>query len=284
MRVKLTRRQALKGLTALGAGAFVLGFYTWRWEPHWLEFTYPPLPVSGLPEGLEGRTLAQISDLHVGPEVDEDYIIQSFRRVQEHAPDFVIFTGDWITYRGPQGLEQLRRVMAHAPHGRLGTAGILGNHDYGFRWKMVEVAEEIVTITREAGVNLLRNEALRIAGLQFIGLDDLWSPFFDPKGILDARGRDAASIVLCHNPDAADRLVWEGYQGWILAGHTHGGQCKPPFLPPPLLPVSNRRYVAGKIGLSGNRQMYISRGVGHLLRVRFNVRPEIPIFRLSRAA
>jgi predicted MPP superfamily phosphohydrolase len=46
--------------------------------------------------------------------------------------------------------------------------------------------------------------------------------------------------------------------------------------------VRNRRYTAGEFSLSGNRRMYISRGVGHLLRVRFNARPEIPIFRLQR--
>ena len=93
-----------------------------------------------------------------------------------------------------------------------------------------------------------------------------------------AKSGNVPSIVLCHNPDAADEPVWDDYQGWILAGHTHGGQCKPPFLPPPELPVKNRRYTAGEFGLSGNRRMYISRGVGHLLRVRFNARPEIPIF------
>jgi len=69
----------------------------------------------------------------------------------------------------------------------------------------------------------------------------------------------------------------------ILAGHTHGGQCKPPFLPPPLVPVANKRYISGKIELSGNRNMYISRGVGHLLRVRFNARPEVAVFKLQRA-
>ena len=92
-----------------------------------------------------------------------------------------------------------------------------------------------------------------------------------------------ATIVLVHNPDAADVSVWGGFEGWILCGHTHGGQCKPPFLPPPLLPVRNKRYVSGEIALSQNRRMYISRGVGHLLQVRFNARPEIPIFRLFRA-
>jgi predicted MPP superfamily phosphohydrolase len=270
-------------MAAAGAGALMVGLYTWRVEPHWLEFTRPALPITGLPRELEGRSLAQISDLHVGPKVDDDYIVESFRRVQELAPDFVVHTGDWITYRTTGQFEQLRRVLAHAPHGRLGTIGILGNHDYGFNWQMPDVAEEVSKIARDAGVTVLRNEALDVAGLQFLGLDDLWGPRFDPVDLLAERGQDASTVVLCHNPDAADHAIWGRYRGWILAGHTHGGQCKPPFLPPPLLPVNNRRYTAGEIRLSGNRRLYISRGVGHLLQVRFNVRPEVPIFQLRRA-
>jgi uncharacterized protein len=276
----LNRRRAIKSLVAAGLG---VGLYTWRIEPHWLEFTYPALPVSDLPRELEGRTLAQISDLHIGPKVDDDYIIQSLRRVQELSPDFVVVTGDWITYRGPQQIEQLLRIMPNMPRGRLGTVGILGNHDYGFNWRMIHVANQVAASVRAAGVTLLRNESVTIAGLQFIGLDDLWSPRFEPETVLAQKGEDSSTVVLCHNPDAADRAVWGKYQGWILAGHTHGGQCKPPFLPPPLLPVKNKRYTAGEIELSGNRRLYISRGVGHLLRVRFNVRPEIAVFRLQRA-
>jgi predicted MPP superfamily phosphohydrolase len=279
----ITRRRALKTLANAGAGTAVLGLYTWRVEPHWLQLTHPDLPINGLPSELEGRTLAQLSDLHIGPRVDDDYIIESFRRAQEASPDFVVFTGDWITYRGASQFDQLRRVLAHAPHGKLGTIGILGNHDYGFNWRMLDVADQVTAIARDAGVTLLRNEAKTVAGLQFIGLDDFWSPRFNPARLVMDRERDASTIVLCHNPDGADLQFWGGYSGWILAGHTHGGQCKPPFLPPPLLPVRNKRYTSGAFNLSGNRQMYISRGVGHLLRVRFNVRPEIPIFRLRSA-
>jgi predicted MPP superfamily phosphohydrolase len=276
----LNRRRAIKSLVAAGLG---VGLYTWRIEPHWLEFTYPVLPVSGLPRELEGRTLAQISDLHIGPKVDDDYILQSLRRVQDLSPDFVVVTGDWITYRGPQQIEQLRRIIPNMPRGRLGTVGILGNHDYGFNWRMIDVANQVAATVRAEGVTLLRNESVTITGLQFIGLDDLWSPRFEPEKVLAQKAEDSSTVVLCHNPDAADRAVWGKYQGWILAGHTHGGQCKPPFLPPPLLPVKNKHYTAGEIELSGNRRLYISRGVGHLLRVRFNVRPEIAVFRLQRA-
>jgi predicted MPP superfamily phosphohydrolase len=73
------------------------------------------------------------------------------------------------------------------------------------------------------------------------------------------------------------------HDGWILSGHTHGGQCKPPFLTPPLLPVRNRRYTAGEFALDGGRRLYISRGVGHLRQVRFNVRPEVTVFELHSA-
>jgi len=73
------------------------------------------------------------------------------------------------------------------------------------------------------------------------------------------------------------------YDSWILSGHTHGGQCKPPFLPPPLIPVNNRSYTEGLFKLNRNgRTLYINRGIGHAkLKVRFNARPEVTIFTLE---
>ena len=50
-----------------------------------------------------------------------------------------------------------------------------------------------------------------------------------------------------------------------------------------MLPVKNRRYTSGEFELSGGRRMYINRGVGHLLRVRFNARPEVTLFQLTKA-
>ena len=277
----MTRRTLFRVAAAPLAAAAGVGLYTWRIEPRWLEIVRRPLPVRRLPSRLAGRTLVQISDVHVGPRVDDDYVITTFRRVADLRPDLVVMTGDFISYH-PDILAQMRAVYRHFPTGRIATLATLGNHDYGRAWSHPEVAADIVDAARSFGIIVLRNEVHEVEGLQIAGLDDLWAQRFDPRAGLSAVS-DGAAIVLSHNPDTVDLPVWNGYEGWILSGHTHGGQCKAPFLPPPLLPVLNRRYTCGEFELSGNRRMYINRGVGHLLHVRFNVRPEVTVFELRSA-
>jgi predicted MPP superfamily phosphohydrolase len=92
------------------------------------------------------------------------------------------------------------------------------------------------------------------------------------------------TVILTHNPDTQDLPIWDDVQGWVLAGHTHGGQIKPPFLPPPILPVRNKRYTSGEFIVAPGRTMYINRGLGYLMRARFNARPELTLFTLGRAA
>lgn len=281
----MNRRDFLRWSAVAGLAAGGVGAYTWRVEPHWVTVEERDLPVEGLPEGLAGARLVQISDVHVGPRVSGDYLIDCLRHVAELRPDLLVITGDLLTYHHPSGeaqYGQLRDVLSHLPRGRLATLSTLGNHDYGRAWSEPSVAERVVDELEHAGVRVLRNSCATIEGLDVVGVDDLWSGQADPQRALSGRSGSAA-VVLCHNPDALDQLDWSGYRGWILAGHTHGGQCKPPFLPPPLLPVKNRLYTQGEIPLDGGRRLYINRGLGHLLQVRFNVRPEITAFTLLPA-
>ncbi len=272
-----------------GLGACGVGLYTFGIEPHWVTVVERELPVRCLPAALAGGRLVQISDLHVGPKVSDEYLVECLETVAALRPDILVFTGDFLTYSHPQGeaqFGQLRDVLAHLPQGRLATLGILGNHDYGRAWSEPAVAEKVADVAESAGIRVLRNSCVTVEGLDFVGVDDLWSGQADPVRALAGRSGEAngAAIVLCHNPDTLDTLPWGGYQGWILAGHTHGGQCKPPFLPAPLLPVRNRRYSEGEIPLADGRRLYINRGLGHLLQVRFNARPEITLFTLRPAA
>jgi len=242
------------------------------------------MPIAGLPPELVGRRLVQLSDVHVGPRVDDDHLISAFERAAALRPDIVVVTGDFLTYaheRGTAQYDRLRDVLTHLPRGRLATIGILGNHDYGRGWRENAVAARVVGVVERLGVRILRNESANVSGLDIVGVDDLWAHRADPAAAMQRRS-GAASIALCHNPDALDAFDWSDYRGWILAGHTHGGQCKPPFLPPPILPIQNKRYAAGEVNLDDGRRLYVNRGLGHLIRVRFNVRPEITSFTLHR--
>jgi predicted MPP superfamily phosphohydrolase len=192
-----------------------------------------------------------------------------------------VYTGDFVSYESPEQFSQLEDVFKFAVKGKLGTVGVLGNHDYGQNWSQQEVADKITSILKKSGVSILSNQDVNINGLNIIGLDDYWGLNFDPKKITSKLNKNKANLVLCHNPDVCDLPIWNNYKGWILSGHTHGGQIKPPFLNPPILPVKNTRYSSGQINLDDGRTLYINRTLGHLWQVRFNVRPEITIFKLS---
>jgi hypothetical protein len=241
------------------------------------------MPIQNLPKALIGKTVMQISDIHVGNNFDYQYVIDSFKEAALLQPDFVVYTGDFVSYESKEQFKQLKEVMKFAVKGTLGTAGILGNHDYGEDWLEQEVADEITTILENAEITILSNQQIEMNGLNIIGIDDYWGINFNPDKIMSKYDAKKANIVLCHNPDVCDLNVWHNYKGWILSGHTHGGQVKPPFLKPPILPVENKRYSAGKIDLYDGRTLYINRALGNLFQVRFNVRPEITIFKLSKA-
>jgi predicted MPP superfamily phosphohydrolase len=280
----MKRRKFIKNtiLSSVGIG-LVTSLYSWQIEPFWLEFVKVNMPIQNLPRNLIGKTVMQISDIHVGNKFNYQYIINSFEEAKLLQPDFVVYTGDFVSYETKEQFKQLEKVMGFAVKGTKGTAGVLGNHDYGGDWLEQEVADSVTTILENAGIAILVNQQKEMNGLNIIGIDDYWGMNFNPNKIMSKYNDKKANIVLCHNPDVCDLNVWHNYKGWILSGHTHGGQVKPPFLTPPILPVENKRYSAGKIDLKDGRTLYINRALGNLLQIRFNVRPEITVFKLSQA-
>ncbi|MFN3795392.1 MAG: metallophosphoesterase [Chitinophagaceae bacterium] len=281
----MNRRQfinrTLLGITGMG---LLSGFYAWQIEPFRLEFVQMPMPIKNLPKALVGKTLMQISDIHVGNRFNHQYIIDSFTKAKAYQTDFVVYTGDYISlHQDEVQWDKLSAVLNNAVTGKIATIGILGNHDYGKNWSQPEIAGTIANMLAEKNIQVLRNNNTEAAGLHFIGFDDYWGMNFQPEKAMSSFDTAKATIVLCHNPDVCDLPVWGDYNSWILSGHTHGGQVKPPFLSPLILPVKNKLYAAGKYALSNNRTLYINRALGHLWQVRFNVRPEITIFTLQQA-
>lgn len=279
----MKRRKFIKKAVLSSLGVGVLGgLYAWKIEPFWLEFVEKKMPIKHLPDSLIGKTLMQISDIHIGNRFDYKYIIDSFKEAKKFNPDIVVYTGDYVSYEDEEQFTQLDEVLNHIVKGKMGTLGILGNHDYGKNWSEQKVADKISNSLENVGVNILKNEQVEIDGLNIIGFDDYWGLNFAPEKVMSKYDKSKANIVLCHNPDVCDLKVWNNFEGWILSGHTHGGQCKPPFLNPPMLPVKNKKYSSGEINLQDGRTLYINRAVGHLWQIRFNVRPEITIFKLEK--
>ncbi len=258
--------------------------YAYGIEPHWIDVVRQPLPIAHLPDHWAGRRIVQISDIHVGESVADSYMTHALASIADLQPDMIAITGDFMTSRQDEQVDHTLEVLQHLPPAPLGRFAILGNHDYGRNGDYWKTAENLTDGLDDIGVQVLRNEVTDVDGLQLAGLDELLFQRCLIKPTLRQLDPQRAMLALCHNPDAADQPGWEDFQGWILAGHTHGGQCRLPGFNPPITPVWNKRYTAGAFQLSGNRQMYINRGLGYFRRVRFNCRPEVTLFTLEQAA
>jgi hypothetical protein len=138
-----------------------------------------------------------------------------------------------------------------------------------------------------AGLPVLINQGVSIQqgkGSIFVaGLDDGWSGTPDLDETLDGANSSEPVILLCHEPDLADRYSLDGRVDVQLSGHTHGGQIRLPGIGAMVLPYLGRKY---DIGLYRVNEMllYTNRGLGVISEpVRFNCPPEISQFILQSA-
>lgn len=128
----MKRRNFLKGLAGFG---LLSGIYAWQIEPFWLEFVELDMPIKNLPNELNGKTLLQISDIHIGKRFDHNFVIDSFKKAQTYNPDSVVYTGDYVsTYKDKVQYKELAETLSNCVKGKIATVGILGNHDYGRNW------------------------------------------------------------------------------------------------------------------------------------------------------
>lgn len=239
------------------------------------------VPVCDLPEALNGFTIAQISDIHVGEGDWGPQHLQEAADVLRHEnPDIVVNTGDFLDREPPLG-----RVQGVA--GRLTLPGenrnfaVLGNHDY-------DAGEEIVVrLKREleqAGIRVLENQLVCVhrsdAGISLVGLETEAPGWDEAVRKLEASGRPR--IVLIHVPDCAERLPG-GIADLILTGHTHGGQISFPGLEKQTVQkMCGSRYVEGMYKVNGS-PVYVNRGLGCVgLPMRFRANPEVTFFTLAR--
>jgi predicted MPP superfamily phosphohydrolase len=274
--VKISRRSFLAGLGAAGAA---LGADAFGLEATRVVVTRHDLRVPNLPSSLEGIRIAQVSDVHFpGNQLAARAALE---HVHRERPEIVVLNGD-MTER-LEAVSQVREFAANA-RGSLATVAILGNWEY--RAGMVGQAAR--DAYRGTGVKLLVNQSKVVSigssSLALVGLDDL----LGGKPDLSKARRDLTpgtlEIWLFHEPLFADMIppTSPGRPTLLMAGHTHGGQIRIPFLPP-VKPEGAGRFLEGWYG-DTVAPLYVTRGVGTTgIPARFRCAAELPIFTLRPA-
>lgn len=251
------------------------------------------VPMPNLPWSLHGFTIAQLSDIHVGPTIKRGYIQRIVDAVNPLDADVIAITGDLVDGSVPELRDHI------APLGGLrarhGTFVVTGNHEY------YAGAHAWIDELRRLGLRVLLNEHVLLGArnakgaqtdeevdanlLVLAGVTDFTAIHFDaahasdPRAALDGAPAGVTTrVLLAHQPRSAPAAAEAGFQ-LQLSGHTHGGQ----FFPWNLFVPLQQPFVAGLNRLDA-MWVYVSRGTGYWgPPKRFGAPSEITLLRLVRA-
>ena len=268
------------------AGLFItlLGFWNARRSAMVVRVD---VPIANLPPVLQGFTVAQISDIHVGPTIKSAYLQRIVDQVNGLQADLVAITGDLVD-------GSVHELASHvAPLASLtsthGTFFVTGNHEY------YSGAHSWIDALRALGIQVLMNEHVVIhhnsdsqdperATVVVAGVADFSAHLFDEShrsnpvaALIDAPPLTLFKLLLAHQPRSAPAAAAAGFD-LQLSGHTHGGQ----FWPWMYFVKFQQPFTAGLHKLE-SLWVYTSRGTGYWgPPKRFGAPSEITLLRLVR--
>jgi predicted MPP superfamily phosphohydrolase len=236
---QLTRRDFFEKATIL-AGAIPFAGVAYGFAITRLHFTLRRLEISlyGLPSQLDGLTIAQLSDIHIGGFMTRESVRRAVEMAGETNPHLVVVTGDLIT----SGRDPIEAAVEEVAELRppLGVWGCNGNHE------VYAHAEALAAdLFRKAGMRILRQENAQLAwrggSINLLGVDyvrqrtlgGVLLPIL--PGMERLVRHDMPNILLSHNPNSFPRAAAMGIE-LSLAGHTHGGQVQVEILDQTLTP------------------------------------------------
>ncbi len=285
---KWNRRSLLKKSIVGGVG-LVAGSLAWGlWERRRAVVEKIPLRLALGTEAPRRFRVAQISDLHIDPHHDYDWVDTYVAKINAQGADIIVLTGDYITGRKSSLAPLAMRLgKLQAPGG---VWGVLGNHD---RWNMLP--SFFNQVWRDAGMNALVNTGVKIAvqegAVRLAGLENIWGgrPQLEPAlHQADARSETPA-LLLVHEPDFAVTHSGDGQLharvALQLSGHTHGGQVCLPGGFPIKRPRHGRILSRGYYPDKGAWPVYVNRGIGGLWpHIRFAASPEVSLFEIENVS
>ena len=216
--------------------------------------------------------IAQISDVHLGLLVKENYLQKILAVVADAKPDLLISTGDLVDGQLNNHKEEEKMLGAIRP--RLGKIAITGNHEF------YAGLENSLDFMKKAGFAVLRHQGTVRHNITIVGVDDQTSEAFgigyaeSERDILFAQPNNNFTVLLKHRPDVDPQSL--GLFDLQLSGHTHKGQ----IFPFNLLTWLFHPQRAGHTKLMDGH-LYVSRGTGTWgPPIRFLAPPEVTVIDL----
>ncbi|GEL68588.1 metallophosphoesterase [Myxococcus virescens] len=248
--------QAVAG-TAFVAGGGLAAYGSWRaFSPPLI--TEVAVRIPKLPKALDGLSIVQLTDIHVGHFIQRRYMDALVQQANALRPDLFAITGDLVD--GDVASLGGHVSALAALKSRYGSYFVTGNHDY------YSGDEEWSAFLESLGISVLRNRHVSIgdkgASFDLVGVDD-WSggrrrnkKGYDLELALAGRDSDRAAVLLAHQP-ANFKVAAERGVDLQISGHTHGGQ----LVPMTMLIGLAWEHSAG-LYAHGDSNIYVSRGCG----------------------
>ena len=265
------------GILTASAGLTGWGIFNVMSKPKVEKIT---IPIQNLPDELNGLTIAQFSDLHVGATIQKSFVDTVVKQINELNADIIAFTGDLVD----GSVDALRKHVESLTKlkSKYGKYFITGNHEY------YSGALEWVDEANRLGFTTLINENRKIqigkSSLMLAGVTD-WSggQFYeshksDPIKSSQANYKPDLKVLLAHQPKSIKDASKAGFD-IQLSGHTHGGQ----YFPYTFMVKLDQPYVKG-LHKYENTWLYINKGTGYWgPPLRIGVPSEITLITITKA-
>jgi predicted MPP superfamily phosphohydrolase len=278
---KINRRDFLKvsGAAVTSGVVAFSGFVSFNNEVNKPVVVAVSIPVKGLHPGLEGFTIAQLSDIHLWPYTQPELVQKGVEMANEQKPNLTVVTGDHV-WRDAEASFELSEILSGLD-ATYGVYSVMGNHDY---WMGIDTVQAGFDAGR---MPVLYNQGLTIehqgGQLYLAGMDDGWAGQADLQSALEKAPPGAPVVLLLHEPDLADQVSLDERVTLQLAGHTHGGQVRLPGDKPFALPYLGRKYERGLYQVN-QMWLYTNVGLGVIsVPIRYHCPPEITLFTLVGA-
>ena len=237
-----------------------------------------------IPDNFNGLKIIHFSDIHFGTTMFNEDINKLVKLINIRKPDLVVFTGDLLAKTYDLKSEEQEKLIQELKNinAKLGKYAILGNED----------TEKIATIFNQSDFIILRDEYDLIyednnSPILLIGLSSLLNGKQDIEKAYsyfreETHNSNIYTITIMHEPDSINEIPSQYPTDLFLAGHSHNGNIRIPFINQSLFKIQGAKKYDQDFYKINNSDLYITSGLGTKKGIRLFCRPSINFYRLSQ--